>query len=345
MFSAVLHGVEDLRIEDWQEPSPGPGEVKVRFRAGGICGSDLSYFYKGKSGDFAQREPFALGHEVAGEIAALGSGVADLAVGQPVAVNPARPCGECDYCRTGHANHCTNMRFMGSASVFPHMQGAFREFIVVAASQCVPLPAGVSFAEASMAEPLAVALHALHRAGPLLGARMMIVGAGPIGCMLLLAARGAGVRQLVAADLADGALAKAAELGAHETVHAQRDAARLQAWAERKGTFDVVVEASGSAAGLATALRVARARGKVVQVGNLPSGEVPVPANLIMSKELDYVGSFRFDREYRLAVDEIVARRIDVRPLMTHRFGIDDAREAFRVAADRSQSMKVHLLA
>ena len=342
MFAAVLHEPKKLLIDEVDAPQPQPGQVQIRVRAGGICGSDLSYYFKGKSGDFAVREPFVLGHEVAGEVAAPGEGVSGLRVGQRVAVNPGLNCGTCRYCTRGMPNHCLNMRFMGSASTFPHMQGMFRQFIAVDARQCVPVPEGLDFAMASMAEPLAVALHALRLAGSLVGAKVLLVGCGPIGCILLAVARRAGAHHLVAVDLADKALQMAATLGADETVLAN-DQTRIDRWSQQRGTFDVVLEASGSPAGLDTALRAARAGGTVIQVGNLPAGHSPVPANLVMAKELRYQGSFRFTDEYAVAAEELGAQKIGLRPLMTHAFPLEEANRAFEVAHDRNQSMKVHL--
>jgi L-idonate 5-dehydrogenase len=342
MFAAVLHEPKKLLIDELDAPQPQPGQVQIRVRAGGICGSDLSYYFKGKSGDFAVREPFVLGHEVAGEVAALGAGVDHLRIGQRVAVNPGLNCGECRFCVKGMTNHCLNMRFMGSASTFPHMQGMFRQYIAVAARQCVAVPDTLDFAQASMAEPLAVALHALRHAGSLVGARVLVIGCGPIGCILLAVARRAGAHQLVALDLASKALQMAATLGADQAILAS-DQAQIDAWSQSRGTFDIVIEASGSTAGLDTALRSARAGGAVIQVGNLPAGQSPVAANLVMAKELRYQGSFRFTDEYAVAADEIATGKIDLRPLMTHAFPLAEANQAFEVAHDRNQSMKVHL--
>jgi L-idonate 5-dehydrogenase len=193
-----------------------------------------------------------------------------------------------------------------------------------------------------MAEPLAVALHALRLAGSLVGAKVLLVGCGPIGCILLAVARRAGAHHIVAVDLADKALQMATTLGADETVLAN-DQTRIDQWSQQRGTFDVVLEASGSPAGLDTALRAARAGGTVIQVGNLPAGQSPVAANLVMSKELRYQGSFRFTDEYAVAAEELGAHKIDLCPLMTHAFPLEEANRAFEVAHDRNQSMKVHL--
>jgi len=351
MLAAVLHEAKRLVIEDFntvdrngdqRAGAPGAGQVEVRVRAGGICGSDLSYYFKGKSGDFAVREPFVLGHEAAGEVSALGAGVTGLRIGQRVAVNPSVNCGKCRFCVKGMTNHCIAMRFMGSASTFPHMQGMFRQCMTVEARQCIPVPDTLDFAQASMAEPLAVALHALRGAGPLVGAQVLIVGCGPIGCILLSVARRAGAHRLVALDLAEKALTMAALLGADQTVLAT-DQAQVERWSQQRGTFDVVIEASGSPAGLDTALRAARAGATVIQVGNLPAGQSPVAANLVMAKELRYQGSFRFTDEYAIAAQEIASGKIDLLPLMTHTFALADANHAFEVALDRNQSMKVHL--
>jgi L-idonate 5-dehydrogenase len=342
MIAAVLHEPKRILLEQWDQPEPGPGQVLVRVRAGGICGSDLSYYFKGKSGDFIMRDPFVLGHELAGEVAAIGADVTALSPGQRVAVNPALHCGACRFCVRGMINHCLHMRFLGSASVYPHSHGAFREYIAVAASQCVTIPAGFGFAAASMAEPLAVTLHAMRHASTLLGARVLIVGCGPIGCMLVAVARRAGAHHITAVDMAQTALNKATQMGADATALGT-DTAQIDSWSQRRGTFDVAIEASGSPAGLETALRSAIAGGTVIQVGNMPAGQSPVSMNYIMSKELRFQGSFRFGVEYTTAVEEIVSGKIDLRPLMSHTFPLAEANQAFAMAQDRSQSMKVHL--
>lgn len=342
MIAAVLHEPKKIVLEEWERPAPGPGQVLVRVRAGGICGSDLSYYFKGKSGDFVMRDPFVLGHELAGEIAELSSDVTSLRTGQRVAVNPALNCGTCRFCVRGMINHCLHMRFLGSASVYPHAQGAFREYIVVAESQCVAIPDSFDFATAAMAEPLAVTLHAMRHTPTLLGAHVLVVGCGPIGCLLIAVAKRAGAHHITAVDLSRPALDKATEMGADATVTAD-SSEQIEQWQQRRGTFDVAVEASGSPAGLETALRTAVAGGTVLQVGNMPAGQSPVSLNYIMSKELRFQGSFRFGVEYATAVEEIVSGKLNLQPLMSHTFAMHEANEAFAMAQDRSQSMKVHL--
>ncbi|MDB5373625.1 MAG: L-idonate 5-dehydrogenase, partial [Belnapia sp.] len=201
MKSIVIHAPKDLRIEEQAEPVPGPGQLRIRVKAGGICGSDLHYYLHGGFGAVRLREPMVLGHEIAGLVDALGEGISGHALGQPVAVNPSLPCGACRHCLAGRPNHCLEMRFYGSAMRMPHVQGGFSDFLVCEAARAVPLPPGMSPELAAFAEPLAVCLHAARQAGPLLGARVLVTGAGPIGNLAIAVARHAGAREVVATDL------------------------------------------------------------------------------------------------------------------------------------------------
>src|SRR3984893_2401603 len=219
MRAAVLHTVKDLRIEQVPVPPPGPGEVEVRVEAGGICGSDLHYYFDGGFGTVRLKEPMILGHEIAGTIARVGPDVSSVKAGQRVAVNPSRPCGHCGYCQEGKQQHCLNVLFYGSAMRFPHVQGGFCEALVCDAAQAVPVPPAMSAAQAAFAEPFAVCLHAVNRAGPLLGKRVLITGAGPIGALTVIAARRAGALEIVATDVADAPLAAARKVGADMTVN------------------------------------------------------------------------------------------------------------------------------
>ena len=182
MLATVIHGAKDLRLEERPEPgAPADHQVLLRFGAGGICGSDLSYFNKGRVGDFMVREPLCLGHEFAGEVIATGAAVTGLKPGDRVAVNPNHPCRVCRACVAGKGHLCYKMNFFGSAAVYPHIQGVFRETLLVDAAQCHRVPRLIDFRIAAMAEPMAVSLHAIQRAGSLVGKDVLITGGGPIG--------------------------------------------------------------------------------------------------------------------------------------------------------------------
>ncbi len=341
MKAVVIHGPHDLRVEEREAPAPGPGQVAVRIRAGGICGSDLHYYHHGGFGTVRLREPMVLGHEVAGEVASVGPGVAALQPGDLVAVSPSLPCGACRYCLEGRPNHCLDMRFYGSAMRFPHVQGAFREVLVCEAVQAVRLPAGMDLARAAFAEPLAVCLHAARQAGPLMGARVLVTGTGPIGALALLVARHAGAREVVCTDIAAGPLAIARRLGADAALDLRADPGALDRYGADKGHFDVVFEASGAGAALAGALAAARPGATIVQLGL--GGEVPLPVNLLVAKEITLRGTFRFHAEFALAVDALASGRIDVAPLLTEVVPVAEAQRAFDLAGDRSRAMKVQL--
>lgn len=340
MKAIVIHAPRDLRIEDHDDPAPGPGEVLIGMAAGGVCGSDLHYYMHGGFGTVRLREPMILGHEVAGHVLELGAGVTGLARGQLVAVSPSRPCGGCRFCRAGQPNQCLNMAFYGSAMPFPHVQGAFRQRLVAAAAQCHPAE-GLSPGEAAMAEPLAVCLHAVHQAGDLVGARVLVTGCGPIGCLMILAARRAGAAEIVATDLTDYTLGMARAAGADLALNTAEDPEALAPFGRDKGQIDVHFECSGAAPALAAGLGVLRPGGVAVQVGM--SGDMAVPMQAVTVKELTVRGTFRFHAEFATAVTLMQKRLIEVAPLITQTLPLAEAVAAFDAAMDRSRSMKVQI--
>ncbi|MGJ4951968.1 L-idonate 5-dehydrogenase [Bradyrhizobium sp. HKCCYLS20291] len=341
MRAVVIHAPKDLRIDSFPDPAPGAGEVRVKIAAGGICGSDLHYYHHGGFGTVRIKQPMALGHEIAGHIAAVGAGVTGLSEGTRVAVNPSLPCGTCAYCREGLRNQCLDMRFMGSAMRDPHVQGGFREYVTVDAAQAVPIAPSLSLGEAAMAEPLSVCLHAAHQAGSLLGKRVLVTGCGPIGALSILVARYGGAAEIVATDVAEAPLAVARTLGASQALNVAAEPTALDPWRAGKGTFDVLFEASGNQAALRGALDVMRPGGVIVQLGL--GGEMTLPINTLVTKELQLRGTFRFDREFALALRLMGEGLLDVKPLISATLSFEQAVAAFELASDRSRSMKVHL--
>ena len=340
MRAIVIHEAGDLRVEERDSGAPGPGEVRVRLAAGGVCGSDLHYYNHGGFGSVRLREPMILGHEVSGHIAEVGQGVDGLAPDDLVAVSPSRPCGACRFCAEGLHNQCLHMRFYGSAMPFPHIQGAFSEELIADAVQCVRAD-GLSAAEAAMAEPLSVGLHATRRAGDLLGKHVLVTGCGPIGVLAIMAARRAGAAEIVATDLVPNALKHAAAAGADRTIDMAETPDALDAYAADKGYFDVLYECTGTARALSGAIAAIRPRGVVMQVGL--GGDMTVPMMQITVKELDLRGSFRFHEEFATAVKLMQSGLIDVKSVITHTIPLTDAELAFRIAGDRSQTMKTQI--
>jgi L-idonate 5-dehydrogenase len=282
-----------------------------------------------------------LGHEIAGTVAATGSDVSTVRPGQKVAVNPACPCRACRYCLMGLATQCMDVRFFGSAMRMPHVNGGFRQRLVVEERQCVGVPDTMPLETAAFAEPLAVCLHAVQRAGPIVGRRVLITGAGPIGLLTLLAARHAGVGEVAVSDISPEPLVIARRLGADLTVDVAADPEGLAPYTVGRGVFDVVFEASGSPAAILQAIDVVRPGGVLVLIGLGPDGPLPVTA--LVTKEINLHGSFRFDHEFATAVDALAGGRIDPMPLLTRIMPFAEAEAAFALAGDRNRAMKVQL--
>lgn len=341
MKSIVCHAAKDLRIEDSPMPEPSPRQVRVRIAFGGICGSDLHYYQHGGFGTVRIRQALALGHEVSGIVEAVGAEVAHLKSGQRIAISPSRPCGQCRFCQAGQQNHCLHMRFFGSAMPFPHIQGAFSEQVVIEAHQAYPVGDHLSLSEAALAEPLSVGLHAISRAGSVLGQQVLVTGCGPIGSLLIGALRRAGAGRIVATDIADLPLKCAQQMGADETINLKTQADRMESYRLEKGQFDTVFEASGTEAALRLGLDVIRPRGVLVSIGM--GGDVSLPMTQLAAKEVDLRGTFRFHPEFATAVRFLNEGLINGRPVITRVMPLDQALEAFDLAGDKSRSLKVQI--
>ena len=340
-IACTIHAAHDLRLEQETPPPLGPHDVLLRLGAGGICGSDLHYYQHGRVGNFVVREPLVPGHEASGIVVEVGAEVRRVVPGQRVAINPSHPCGRCDYCAAGRGNLCRTMFFLGSASVFPHAQGMFRERFVMGERQLTPITEDhVTLGEIACAEPLSIGLHAAHRAGELLGKTVLVTGGGTIGCMCVLAVRLAGAAEVIVCDIADRSLAIARQVGADRVIRSDQAAP-----ADLIDIADISIEAAGSPAALGTCLQATRKGGRIVQVGTLPAEGVMFPANSVMARELDYVGVFRAAHAFDWAVQALRTRRVDVRPLISAQVPIADALSAFELALDRSRSTKVQLVA
>lgn len=344
MRAVMIHAPHDLRVEAYPEPLPAIGaeDVRIRMAAGGICGSDLHYYHHGGFGTVRVRHPMALGHEASGIIEAVGVSVRGVAVGHLVAVNPNAPCGVCSYCKAEQASQCENVIFNGSAMRMPHVHGLFRETVVVPAARAFVMGAGVSAAEAALCEPFAVALHAVARIGDLTGKSVLVTGCGPIGVLVIAAAKLAGAASIVATDLSEHALSMAARFGATTPLDLKAHPEALTPYGEQRGRIDVAFECSGNAQALAAAVAVTRPRGQLVLVGL--GGEAPIPMNGIVTKELRLAGTFRFDREFAEAARLIGTRAVDLSAMISAQYPLTEARAAFEHASDKARATKVAIL-
>lgn len=341
----ILHAQNDLRVEVTSTPEPDVDEVLVSVLAGGICGSDLHYWHDGGIGTIRVREPIILGHEASGRIEKLGTSVKGLEVGQLVALNPSNACGTCDFCQQDLSRHCVNMRFKGSAMYLPHEQGMFRDRLVINAKQCLPVAEDITAGAAACAEPLAVCLHAANRGesvgGSLQGKTILVTGAGPIGALCVAIARQRGADTIIVTDIQDAVLEVARQMGADHCINTMKNPDGLSQWQQGKGSVDLVFECSAAAPAIQDAVSALRPLGTMVQVG--VAGLTPLPLNMLVSKEINFVGSHRFDDEFADAVNLISAHQIDPTPIITATYPITDADKAFKAASDRSLAVKVQL--
>lgn len=335
MRAYVIHGPGDLRLDERPEYALGAHQVRLALAYGGICGSDLHYFAAGRAGNSVLRDPMVLGHELSGRVVEIGSAVTDLAVGTPVAINPALSCGDCRMCRAGRTNLCFSMRYLGSAAWRPHTQGGFAERPVFDRSQCVALPDNTDLARAALAEPYAVAAHAVNRAG-VADARVLITGGGTIGALSAIAALRGGAASVTVADIEPAARERMAGLADVAVLNAADDDAIAAIVADP--AFDVAIEAAGAAPALNLAMACVEPGSRVVQVGFVPSAGVDL--NRLITREIELLGSYRFVDEFDAAVAAVTADdRLAAAITATHAFA--DAEAAFASAADKTRHLKV----
>jgi len=343
MLAAFLHGAKDLRPEPCPVPELHPGEVLIRVRRAGICGSDLHYYTHGYCAAFVPTRPFILGHEAVAEIAAVADDVKGLGVGARVVVNPARACGFCDYCKNGRGNLCRSTVFLGSASTTPPTDGLFAEFAAVRADQCFAVPAQLDDALAALMEPLAVALHAVKRAGTASGKSVLVLGAGPIGLLVLITARAYGAGPAAVSEIVAARRKKALSFGA-EAAFDPTTASFKQQMRELGGQgFDVVFEASGSPAALRQAFDLVRPGGTIVQIGTLGTEDIPLPANQVMVRETQFIGSFRYGNVFGEAIRLAASGRVDLRPLVSEVFPLERITDAVMLASVKEKVLKVQV--
>lgn len=337
--ACFAHGEKDVRVED-RELHLGEHDVLVKVERGGICGSDIHYYFHGRAGMSILKNPMVIGHEFAGivEQAPKDSG---LAIGQRVAVNPSQPCNCCPMCLSGKQNQCPTMKFMGSAQFNPHVNGGFSEYIVASVAQCIPYANHVSPKIMAFSEPLAVAIHAVNIAGSLVGKRVLVTGSGPIGCLIMAAALNSGASEIVATDMSERCRELAIEMGASLALDPTDEKAVGQ-YKENKGYFDVVFEASGAASAVASTVEFTKPTGTVVQVG-MGASPVNYPLSLMLVKEINFVGSFRFVHEFETAVKWLESGRINPLPLLSSEFSKEDIVNALEFAADKNKAAKVQV--
>ena len=335
--AVVAHGKGDLRIENVPLTAPMADQAIVEIAYGGICGSDLHYWLHGAAGESILKDPLVLGHEVVGTVIRAAADGTGPAVGTPVAVHPATPAPGSARYPLDRPNLSPGCTYLGSAARHPHTDGAFLRYANLPSRMLRPLPKTLALRRAALVEPASVAWHAVARAGEVRGKRALVVGCGPIGTLAVAVLKRAGTAHITAVDMHSKPLEIAAAVGADTLLEAGDSEAIAAVDA------DIVIESSGNHFGLASAIAGSTRGGRVVMVGLLPSGAQPVAVSLAIVRELELVGSFRFNDE----IDEVIAALANgslfVDPVVTHEYQLNDGLEAFEVAKNSALSGKVLL--
>jgi len=332
MKTAVLLAPNRIEVQEQPVPEPGPAEVLVRVRAVGICGSDTHYFAGRRNHEKDTVFPFVLGHEFAGEVAAVGDQVTGVEIGTRVYCEPERPCGGCEWCRKGEFNVCANVRFAGSGGV----PGCLAEYYVVTPAQLFPLPGSVSFEQATLAEPLAIGLHIIDNlAQPLGGETYAVAGVGPIGLVTTFAAGRAHASAVYAADRIPVRLEAARRLGATDTcLVPQEDFVAFVRDRTAGRGVDVAVEAAGELDAIEQLTRLPRIHGLAIIEGIPASNTAPIDVTAARRRELRIISGRRSLHKTREALRLIESGDFDTSVMLTHRFTLAETQKALEYTRD-----------
>ena len=327
MRTAELTAPLTFRLTDMPIEDPGPGEVQVRVEAVGICGSDL-HVYEGYVGGKPSVYPTVLGHEPAGTIVKTGAGVTGLAAGDRGALEPSLYCYHCEFCLSGHHNVCANLRFLSS----PHNPGFFRELVNLPVSNFVPVPAAISFDEATLAEPLAIALHTLRLTSIRPGETVAVIGAGPIGLLTIAALRAAKAGRVWAVEPLAHRRELALGIGADAALEPDEAVAEILRATGQRG-LDCAIDCAAGEQTTLQAIQLARSAGRIALTGIHQTRLVSLDGSAMREKELTLFNVRRSNHDCEEALQLLQAHGEWFAPLLTHAREIEHIDEAFAIAS------------
>jgi L-iditol 2-dehydrogenase len=338
MKVAVMNGIGQMSYVERPIPAPADDEVLVKLEYVGICGSDMHYYETGAIGDYVVQPPFVLGHEPGGTVVEVGKNVKRLKTGDRVALEPGKTCGHCEFCRRGEYNLCPNVVFFAT----PPVDGVFQEYVAHEADLCFKLPDNVSTQEGALIEPLAVGFHAANQGGAHVGQTAVVMGAGCIGLVSMMALKAAGVSRVYVVDIMQKRLVKALELGADGVING-REGDAVQAVLDLTGGrgCDLVIETAGVELTTRQSISIARKGATIVLVGYGKSGEMTLPMSLALDKELSFKTVFRYRHIYPAAIDAVASGKVNLKGIVTDVFDFDDIQKAMdRSVADKANIVK-----
>lgn len=318
-------GIGKMGFEERDIPEVKDDEVLVRLEYVGICGSDLHYYETGAIGDYVVKPPFVLGHEPGGVVVETGKNVKHLKVGDRVALEPGKTCGHCEFCKTGRYNLCPDVVFFAT----PPVDGVFQEYVAHEADLCFKLPDHVSTMEGALIEPLAVGFHAAMQGEAKAGQTAVVMGAGCIGLVTMMALKAMGVSRVYVVDIMQKRLDKAMELGADGVINGSEvDAVEtVMKLTEGKGC-DLAVETAGTQITTVQAIHMTKKGSTIVLVGYSKSGEMTLPMSLVLDKELTFKTVFRYRHIYPMAIEAVASGKVNLKGIVTDIFSLDDVQKA-----------------
>lgn len=325
MKVAVMTGIGKMGFEEREIPKPKADEVLVKLDYVGICGSDLHYYETGAIGDYVVEPPFVLGHEPGGVVVETGKNVTHLKVGDRVALEPGKTCGHCEFCRQGKYNLCPDVVFFAT----PPVDGVFQEYVAHEADLCFKLPEQVSTLEGALIEPLAVGFHAAIQGDAHLGQKAVVMGAGCIGLVSMMALKARGVSEVYVVDIMEKRLEKALELGADGVINGvEEDVAERVKELTGGAGMDLVIETAGTEITTRQAIQIAKKGSNIVLVGYSKTGEMTLPMSLVLDKELTFKTVFRYRHIYPMAIDAVASGKVNLKGIVTDIFTLDEAQKA-----------------
>ncbi len=336
--AAFMRGIDKMVIEEVPVPEAGEKQVLVQLEYVGICGSDVHYFHHGCCGAYKVdlEKDFMLGHECAGTVVKTGPGVEHLKVGDRVALEPGITCGKCEFCKTGRYNLCPDVVFLAT----PPVQGCYEEYIAFPEDMCFKLPDHVSTKEGALIEPLSVGFHAANQGNVQVGDSVVILGAGCIGLVTLLACKARGAGKIIVSDLVDARLAKAKELGADLVINGSKAnlLEEIEKLTDGQG-IDQVFETAGSPVTIAQTPFLVKRGGTITLVGLAAQEEITYNFAQIMAKEAEIKSVFRYRNIYPKAIAAVASGAIDVTGIVTHEYDLTQIQEAFDEAVNNKTDL------
>ncbi|MBS5969873.1 MAG: NAD(P)-dependent alcohol dehydrogenase [Clostridium perfringens] len=325
MKVAVMNGIGKMDLIERDIPIVKENEVLVKLDYVGICGSDLHYYENGRIGDYIVEPPFVLGHEPGGVVVEVGNKVKHLNIGDRVALEPGKTCGHCEFCKTGRYNLCSDVIFFAT----PPVDGVFQEYVAHEADLCFKLPENVSTLEGALIEPLAVGFHAAIQGGARIGQTAVVMGAGCIGLVSMMALKAMGVSNVYVVDIMEKRLEKALELGATGIINAkEKNAIEEVMKITNNNGCDLVIETAGTEITTVQAIHMAKKGSNIVLVGYSKSGEMTLPMSLVLDKELTFKTVFRYRHIYDMAIEAVASGKVNLKGIITNEFDLDDVQKA-----------------